>query len=157
MARLGSLVQELYTAGARKFLFLNVPPTGRSPLFLEQGDATVQQHAAYLAVYNKQLKAFVKGFKSNHTDVSYILWIFPSLHEDCANDTMMQATAVLYDSWSFMTKVLDDPTTYGFADATCINEDGTSCVWWNNYHPSAKYHELQADDMKCVLAPLGAW
>lgn len=79
------------------------------------------------------------------------------MNEDCANDAMLQATVVLYDSWSFMTKVLDDPTAYGFPDATCINADGTSCIWWNDYHPSAKYHELQADDMKSVLAPLGAW
>ncbi|KAL4891770.1 GDSL lipase/esterase [Aspergillus ambiguus] len=135
ISRLGSLIQELYTSGARKFLVLNVPPTGRSPYFLDQGNATVQQHAAYLSVYNTQLKAMVDGFKANHTDV----------------------TAVLYDSWSFMTKVLDNPTEYGFPDATCINEDGTSCVWWNNYHPSAKYHELQSDDMKQVLTPLGAW
>ncbi|KAL5360952.1 GDSL lipase/esterase [Aspergillus floccosus] len=135
VSRLGSLIQELYDSGARKFLVLNVPPTGRSPFFLDQGDATVQQHAAYLSVYNTQLKDMVDGFKGSHTDV----------------------TAVLYDSWSFMTKILDSPTEYGFPDATCINEDGTSCIWWNNYHPSAKYHELQADDMKQVLAPLGAW
>ncbi|KAF9893634.1 hypothetical protein FE257_010946 [Aspergillus nanangensis] len=135
ISRLGSLVQDLYTAGARKFLLLNVPPTSRSPFFLDQGDATVQQHATYLAAYNEQLTSMVKNFQSNHADV----------------------TTVVYDSWSFMTKVLDDPTTYGFQDATCINEDGTSCVWWNNYHPSEKYHELQADDMKSVLAPLGAW
>lgn len=65
-------MQELYTAGARKFLLLNVPPTGRSPLFLAQGDATVQQHAAYLAVYNEQLEAFVNEFKCEHTDVGYL-------------------------------------------------------------------------------------
>ena len=62
---------------------------------------------------------------------------------------------MLYDSWSFMTDVLDNPTEYGFQDATCINEDGVSCVWWNDYHPSSKYHQLQAEDMKAVLAPLG--
>lgn len=54
-----------------------------------------------------------------------------------------------------MTDVLDNPTEYGFPDATSINEDGVSSVWWNDYHPSAKYHQLQAEDMKAVLAPLG--
>lgn len=68
--RVASLVQKIYDLGGRKFLFLNVPPTGRSPFFLEQGNATVQQHAAYLDVYNKNLKSMVDGFKANHTDVS---------------------------------------------------------------------------------------
>lgn len=73
-ARIASLVQKIYDLGGRKFLFLNVPPTGRSPFFLEQGNATVQQHAAYLAVYNKNLKAMVDEFKANHTDVSAFLY-----------------------------------------------------------------------------------
>ncbi|KAE8353989.1 GDSL lipase/esterase [Aspergillus coremiiformis] len=135
IARLASLVEKIYSAGGRKFLFLNVPPTSRSPFFLEQGNATVQQHAAYVTAYNKNLKSMVDGFKANHTGV----------------------TVAYYDSWSFMTKILDSPTKYGFPDATCINEDGTSCIWWNNYHPSAKYQQLQAEDMKHVLQPLGAW
>ncbi|KAF7629038.1 hypothetical protein AFCA_000750 [Aspergillus flavus] len=135
IARLASLVERIYSAGGRKFLFLNVPPTSRSPMFIDQGNATVEQHAAYLAVYNRNLEAMVDGFKTNHTDV----------------------TVAYYDSWSFMTKILDDPTDYGFPDATCINDDGTSCIWWNDYHPSAKYHQLQAEDMKKVLQPLGAW
>ncbi|OJJ06243.1 hypothetical protein ASPVEDRAFT_139349 [Aspergillus versicolor CBS 583.65] len=133
MDRLSSLVEQIISAGGRKFLFLNVPPTSRSPFFTEQGEDTVEQHAAYLDVYNQQLESLVTGLSANGTEV----------------------TAVLYDSWSFMTDVLDNPAKYGFQDATCINEDGVSCVWWNDYHPSAKYHQLQAEDMKAVLAPLG--
>lgn len=56
-----------------------------------------------------------------------------------------------------MTKVLDSPKEYGFPNATCINNDGSTCIWWNNYHPTSKYHQLQARDMKKHLKPLGAW
>lgn len=56
-----------------------------------------------------------------------------------------------------MTKVLDSPAKYGFPDATCINGDGTSCVWYNDYHPGQKFHQLQAEDMKKHLGSLGAW
>ncbi|KKK16134.1 hypothetical protein AOCH_004991 [Aspergillus ochraceoroseus] len=135
MDRLRSLAQAIISAGGRKFLFLNVPPTSRSPFFIDQGNATVAQQAAYLKVYNDQLRSMVTALGANNTGV----------------------TAVLYDSWSFMTAVLDNPVQYGFQDATCINEDGVTCVWWNNYHPSAKYHQLQAANMTSVLAPLGAW
>ncbi|PYH49047.1 SGNH/GDSL hydrolase family protein [Aspergillus saccharolyticus JOP 1030-1] len=135
IARLKEQVAQLYANGGRKFLFLNVPPTSRSPLFLAEGNATVAQHAAYLAVYNQNLKTMVEEFKREHQDV----------------------TTVLYDAWSFMTKILDDPTAYGFPDATCINDDGTSCIWWNNYHPGMKYHLLQAEDMKSQMKVLGGW
>ncbi|GKZ17579.1 hypothetical protein AbraIFM66951_004325 [Aspergillus brasiliensis] len=135
ISRLESLVEEVYKNGGRKFLFLNVPPTSRSPFFLDQGEEVVKQHAAYLSVFNTNLEGMVEGFKKGKGDV----------------------TTVYYDSWSFMTKVLDDPTAYGFPDATCINDDGTSCVWWNNYHPGMEYHLLQAEDMKSKLSGLGGW
>lgn len=41
-------------------------------MFIDQGNATVEQHAAYLAVYNRNLEAMVDGFKTNHTDVSKV-------------------------------------------------------------------------------------
>ncbi|PKY02527.1 hypothetical protein P168DRAFT_271850 [Aspergillus campestris IBT 28561] len=134
-SRIASLLDEIYKAGGRKFLLLNVPPTSRSPLFLGQGEEVVEKHAAYVAAYNKDLAAMVEGFEGEHEGV----------------------TAVVYDSWTFMTSVLDNPADSGFPDATCFNEDGTSCVWWNDYHPSAKYQSLQAGDMKSVVKGLGGW
>lgn len=56
-----------------------------------------------------------------------------------------------------MTKVLDDPASYGFTDASCVNEDGETCLWWDHYHPGKKYHKLQAADMKDQMHSLGAW
>jgi phospholipase/lecithinase/hemolysin len=56
-----------------------------------------------------------------------------------------------------MSKVLDAPTTYGFTDASCVNDDGATCVWWNSYHPGHAYHKLQAADMKERMHSLGAW
>ncbi|CAI7664489.1 unnamed protein product [Penicillium bialowiezense] len=135
MAQYKSLMEKLYANGARKFLFLNVPPVSRAPLILNQGTDVVKAHAAWLKSYNEGLKAMIDDFKAKNSGT----------------------TIVLYDSWTFMTKVLDSPETYGFPDATCINDDGTSCVWWNDYHPGQKYHQLQAADMKPHLQKLGAW
>lgn len=64
---------------------------------------------------------------------------------------------MVYDANTFMGKVLDNPKEYGFPHDSCIDADGTSCVWWNNYHPGTKYHQLQAADMKSHLSSLGAW
>lgn len=39
---------------------------------------------------------------------------------------------------------LDNPTAYGAPDATCFNSDGTSCLWFNNYHPGIAINKLVA-------------
>lgn len=64
-----SLVEKIYNDGGRKFLFINVPPTGRTPMFLDQGDEAVKQLGAYVETFNKNLEAKVKEFNANHTDV----------------------------------------------------------------------------------------
>ncbi|KAL1967666.1 hypothetical protein VTN77DRAFT_2923 [Rasamsonia byssochlamydoides] len=116
MDHYATLVEKLYTDGARKFLFIN-------------------KHAAFVADFNNGVRNLTTQVRQNHTDT----------------------TVVLYDSWTFMTKVLDNPTAYGYPNATCNDSDGTSCVWWNNIHPGTKYHQLQAEDMKSYLSSFGAW
>jgi phospholipase/lecithinase/hemolysin len=152
MAQYKYLIEKIYANGGRKFLFLNVPPTSRSPLFLDQGTDVVNAHAAWVTAYNKGLQSMIKSFKSKHSGVSS----FSSIGI-LYRTNQWQTTTVLYDTWSFMTKILDSPQEYGYPNATCINEDGVSCIWYNNYHPGQKYHQLQAADMKQHLKPLGAW
>lgn len=129
------LVEQIYSAGVRKFLFLNCPPSTRSPQVHEENDLPeqFQRHAEMVTAYNDGLKNMVHRFSVDHKD----------------------ATVVFYDSFSFMTRVLDNPAEYGFQDATCINPDGSSCLWWNNLHPGWTYHRYQAEDMLASLAPLG--
>lgn len=66
----------------------------------------------------------------------------------------IQASAVEYDTWNFMSKVLEDPTRYGFQNATCI---GAGCVWWDNYHPTSAFHRLMAREMVPHLAVFNVW
>ncbi|KAJ5784788.1 Acetylesterase [Penicillium pulvis] len=135
MAEYKLLVEQIYAKGGRKFLFLNVPPTSRSPYILDQGLEASQEHAAWLSVFNEHLKLMVLGFQDDHPEIQ----------------------TVIYNSWNFMTGVLDDPHKYGYPNNTCIDDDGTSCIWWNDYHPGLKYHALQARDMKKYLSPFRAW
>lgn len=74
MKRYESLVEKIYSDGGRKFLFLNVPPTSRTPSFLAQGSDVQKTHMEWVAVYNKQLASMVKGFETDHPDVSLFLW-----------------------------------------------------------------------------------
>ncbi|KAJ5385063.1 Lipase GDSL [Penicillium concentricum] len=135
MAQYKAQAEKLYANGGRKFIFLNVPPVSRSPQIANQGTAVATNHAKWLAAFNAALKTMVNEFIADNSGT----------------------TTVLYDTFAFMDKVLDAPATYGFNDATCINDDGTSCVWWNDYHPGHAYHKLQAADMKEHMHSLGAW
>lgn len=44
-------------------------------------------------------------------------------------------TADIINTTTAFQTVIDNPTAYGAANATCYDDDGTTCIWWNNYHP----------------------
>ena len=54
----------------------------------------------------------------------------------------------LWDSNAAFTKVLDDPTAYGFVDNTSYG-DNTNDFWGNNYHPSSA--SIYSSRYFCVL------
>jgi hypothetical protein len=57
-----------------------------------------------------------------------------------------QKTAIdFYDSWTFMTDVLDNHGKYGFDSNSCI---GNGCIWWDWYHPTSTFHRLLAADLQ---------
>ncbi|KAL2130376.1 hypothetical protein VTI74DRAFT_6538 [Chaetomium olivicolor] len=115
-------LQVLYDAGARNFVLLTVPPTQRSPLML-QGTAESQQGlAAGIAKYNAAIATRLVSFKSKNSGV----------------------TAKIVDTQTPFNTALDKPTAYGAPNATCYNSDGTSCLWFNDYHPGIKINELVA-------------
>jgi hypothetical protein len=66
------LVEQLYTDGVRKFLFLNCPPSTRSPQVHEENDLPEQfeRHAVMVTAYNDGLKDMVQRFSDDHEDVS---------------------------------------------------------------------------------------
>lgn len=62
------LVGELYEWGARQFLFLNVPPTTRSPMIAAQNNTVA--HAKYVDMYNRELSARIGRFRQTYSEVS---------------------------------------------------------------------------------------
>ncbi|KAH9485803.1 Acetylesterase [Psilocybe cubensis] len=108
-----ALVQKLYNAGGRNFLFANVPPIDRSPLMLAQSTDAQALEKSVIGTFNTKLVAKINSFAANNTGVKTFLW----------------------DSNAQFTAMLNSPTTYGFADATSYGSDPTM-FWGNNYHPS---------------------
>ncbi|KAG5636994.1 hypothetical protein H0H81_006170 [Sphagnurus paluster] len=102
-------------AGARNFLFVNVPPIDRSPLMLAQPASSQSAEKNVINGFNSKLAAKVNAFKSSHGGVSTWIW----------------------DSNAAFTNILNSPGSYGFKDATSYGS-ASNQFWGNNYHPSSK-------------------
>lgn len=74
MASYESLIKKIYADGGRKFLFLNVPPTSRTPTFLQQGEDVMKKHAAWVDDFNGGLERMVYRFKRKHRAVSFLFF-----------------------------------------------------------------------------------
>ena len=64
------LVDELYYAGARNFLFINVPPVDRAPLTLAQSTANQAEEKADILAWNDALIAMAESLKADKPDVN---------------------------------------------------------------------------------------
>ena len=99
------LVGDLFEAGARNFVFLNVPPIERSPLTLEQGDEAVELESSALERFNGLVEGLAGDVASEREGVN--VWV--------------------YDTYKSFSEVLDDPTAYpateGLKDVTTFCEE----------------------------------
>ncbi|KAJ1308757.1 hypothetical protein OPQ81_004448 [Rhizoctonia solani] len=143
-----SQVDELYKHGARSFLFLNVPPLERAPLFIEQGSTTVKAVMASTDDFNKQLAQRVKQFKKAYKGLGQV---------------------TLYDAHKMFSVQLDNAETLGFVNATGYNsayQNGTpgstyqvagskpasSYFWLNSLHPTFGVHDIMAHAISTALS-----
>jgi phospholipase/lecithinase/hemolysin len=86
----GGLVQQVYDAGARNFLFLTVPPVNLAPLTLENGDYAIENEGKAILDWNARVAKLADGFKANHTGV----------------------TTFVHDTHKVFSDVIADPKTY---------------------------------------------
>jgi len=92
---------------------------------LQESQETRDTEAAAIDVYNAAIAARLDAFKAANSGV----------------EAQIVDTAVAFN------KALDNPTQYGSPDASCYNEDGTSCLWFNDYHPGVEINRLVAEDV----------
>ncbi|EEB97478.1 hypothetical protein MPER_03195, partial [Moniliophthora perniciosa FA553] len=79
----------------------------RTPAVLSSSDTNSQElEGSVIEGFNSKLAAKIEAFKGSNSDIS----------------------TYLYDSYAGFTKILDDPTSYGFRDATTYGE-GEDIFW----------------------------
>ncbi|KAI0336551.1 hypothetical protein GY45DRAFT_1315944 [Cubamyces sp. BRFM 1775] len=116
----------LYQAGARNFLFIDVPPIHRSPVGVAFSGVNPEFSRPY-EVWNSGLRSHVLAFADKHPDI----------------------TTLFYSSWSTFTRVLDDPVSHGFNQEHVSRSGGD--IWVDNLHPSSKMHDWVAHDISKFL------
>ncbi|OCL03758.1 carbohydrate esterase family 16 protein [Glonium stellatum] len=117
-----SQMQILFNAGARNFVFLNVPPIDKTPTMLAQSISSQEGEAAVISEFNSLLSSRVSSFASANSGVN----------------------AIVVDTQAPFNLAIQNPTTYGAPNASCYNSDGKTCLWFNDYHPGMAIHNLVA-------------
>lgn len=122
-------------AGARTILVPNLPNLGKVPLVTQNGPRVAAFATALTEQYNAALDAML--------------------------DTIEDVDIVRFDTFAFVTDVVDNPTAYGFTNSTEACYSGfvtpdptaTECadpdahVFWDGEHPTAKFYSLLADEL----------
>ncbi|KAK3400755.1 hypothetical protein B0T20DRAFT_405202 [Sordaria brevicollis] len=121
-------LQVLYEAGARKFLLLGAAPIYHTPLMISQGASAVAAQKVAIGKYNSLLASRLDEFLEVNCD----------------------AEGVVVDTVAPFEEAVKNPTKYGAPDATCESADGTSCLWFNDYHPGVQIQKLVAQAVKAV-------
>ncbi|KAJ7872968.1 hypothetical protein B0H13DRAFT_1633694 [Mycena leptocephala] len=121
-----SLEEKLYVAGARIFLFIDVPPIGRTPAGV---NASSDISATYMN-WNSTLRQSVQNFVSTHPD----------------------ARVLTFSAFDTFTRILDNPKQYNIPKKD-INRAG-GAVWRDHLHPTSKIHEIFAQDLVVFLKGL---
>ncbi|KAL9072669.1 MAG: hypothetical protein Q9157_005003 [Trypethelium eluteriae] len=146
------LVDKLYVSGARKFLFLNVPPLELTPRTVAQGPDAQATEKADIADFNYRLDKLTQNLTSTYSD----------------------AHAMQFDAYKLFSKIQENPTavaeTMGYKNVTdwCRHyENGTpkwdtfhprcgvavnEYLWLNNLHPTYPIHNATAHSIAVQLA-----
>ena len=113
----GDIVDELRRAGARDFLVFNTVNLGLTPAVTSLGAAAAGVASFISSAMDGALAARLAG----------------------------QAGVTIFDTYSFLTGVVDNPADFGFTNATdaCGAIAGADCsryVFWDGIHPTAAMH-----------------
>ncbi|KAI4845835.1 hypothetical protein E4T44_05406 [Aureobasidium sp. EXF-8845] len=138
------LVDQLYTSGARNFLFLNVPPVDQSPLTKSAGSSAQALEANDIADWNNRVNSLSKSLTKKHNDATSFVFnthkVFSRVIEHpCA----YPQTCPYKNTTEFCTAYQNGtPTPISFDPECGVPVD--EYLWLNSLHPTFRMHEAIA-------------
>ncbi|PIE70115.1 MAG: hypothetical protein CSA22_09520 [Deltaproteobacteria bacterium] len=134
--------EKLYAAGARNFLFINVPDLGKTPPALALGETVSQIASQLTSDFNTGLLDAVNAFSASHTDMvmhTYDAFAFLNDQIDAGIFANSTGTYLVLDAdWS---------------DTGEVNEPAEDYLFWDAIHPTTRAHRLLADSLAEQIAP----
>ncbi|KAF8627524.1 hypothetical protein AX15_004390 [Amanita polypyramis BW_CC] len=103
-------------------------------MFLALPTLNQTMEKAVIDGYNRKLQTRIDWFEGNHSDIQLRVW----------------------DAHGTFNFVLDNPTAFGFKDATSYGSNDPNYFWSGNYHPSTAAHRIFAKAVRDVLQS-GVW
>ncbi|KAH8800373.1 hypothetical protein F5884DRAFT_891306 [Xylogone sp. PMI_703] len=138
------LVTQLYSVGARNFVFLNVPTIDRSPGTVARGAAIAEMEKVDIVQWNQMLVKLADATKANHSDTN--VWVFDNnalFTEVLNNKDTFPETAGLKNITDFCAAYENGTPTPDFFDTSCgvpVNE----YFWLNSLHIRPPMHQVIA-------------
>lgn len=126
-----SLVEELFTSGARNFLFFNVPPLELAPNVVRAGPEEQRIHKTNVEVWNQNLTRLATELREEHTNT----------------------TAFVFDAHKFFDEVIEDPCSH---PETCAYKNTT---WYCDYcqYPSRPITPTRTDQRSVDIFGTPDW
>ncbi|PNP47354.1 hypothetical protein TGAMA5MH_01170 [Trichoderma gamsii] len=140
-----SLVEQLYAAGARNFVFITVPTIDRSPGTIAAGTTVAGQEKIDVVQWNQLLFNMAKSEKALHTDSN--IWIYDAnalFTEILNNVKSFPQTAGITNTTHFCQAYANGTPTDDYLDPSCgvpVNQ----YFWLNSLHPRTPVHDVIAD------------
>ncbi|MCO6048080.1 SGNH/GDSL hydrolase family protein [Aeoliella sp. ICT_H6.2] len=144
VASLGQSISDLYLAGARKFLVLNLPALGQTPFFKGTVyevplDAASAGFNAYLAATVDSLQSDLSGVKIYELDVYTIF-------------QQIQSNPAAFD----LANVTDSATVYdpvsGIGTSLAV-ANPEEYMFWDSVHPTGTVHRMIGDAACNLICP----
>ncbi|KAL8657015.1 MAG: hypothetical protein Q9226_002342 [Calogaya cf. arnoldii] len=142
------LVHELYAAGARNFLFLNVPPIDRTPGTLARPQATQKSQAGYIGEFNFRLILLVYNLAVHYPATTVWLfdtnWLFSRLLDN--GPLAFRETSGYANLTDYCAAYQHGTPTLTTLDASC-GVPVNAYLWLNDLHPTYPVHNLIASEI----------
>ncbi|KAI5241356.1 hypothetical protein E4T42_08016 [Aureobasidium subglaciale] len=144
---LSGLVDQLYTTGARSFLFMNVPPVDLSPLTQAAGPSSQAIEAADIADWNHRITTLSKSLSQKYTDTTNFLFDTHKVFSRVIEHPCAYPQTCAYQNTTAYCQAYENgtPSPTSFDPGCGISVD--KYLWLNSLHPTFRMHDAIASQI----------
>ncbi|KAI0869595.1 hypothetical protein GGS24DRAFT_478302 [Hypoxylon argillaceum] len=149
-AVISTLTDQIYAAGGRNYVFINVPPLDRTPLIVPQGASAVALSKADVAAWNQKVVDFAKTLKTKGDTNVWVYDSNKSFGDVIDNPSSHPETAGLKNTTDYCTAYQNGTPAQNTLTPSCgipVNQ----YFWLNNLHPTSAIHEVVAKEVADLL------